>query len=399
MLDYRTTVAATLFTGAVLVGCSEPDLRTNLRTSGPPNVTTVTVMSDEETELDPSPQGIGRIVETATYCRIGDNKRPGIVGLPDIRTITVCPLDLSKPADEAGKAEAVPPAWWVRVVFDKLLDPKVEDLVPVLDSNGIQTGTVGSFRGPNMTQPVTLQCNGVDVPYDGYYVPNGNAQSWALGPALYVQPMDATSVPVGADCKISVKDVVHNKNGESVPPDQRDYTFKIAPMHLRFSVPSPGDGDPGTITQDPTEPLAFFFNAEPKTGGMLGTGGAALTLTTFDTTKVTIVSTPNLKIDPANNPDGDPDTSLCDGSTMGTPVPVTAIRAYLSGTAGATSALVMDLDAGGPTATPTDKLVWQPSTTYLVTFAADATISPQQGGADAPLPSDFSLCFHTTAAP
>src|ERR1051325_2418882 len=149
MLDYRSTVAAAAFAGSVLAACSDPDLPTDLRTSGPPNITVVTVMSDEETAIDPNPQGIGRIVETATYCRVGDAKRPALVGLPDIRTILVCPEDLSKPADENGAPEAVPPQWFVRVVCDKLLDPNVEDLVPVLDSNGIQPGTIGSFRGPN----------------------------------------------------------------------------------------------------------------------------------------------------------------------------------------------------------------------------------------------------------
>ena len=394
MLDYRSTVAAAAFAGAVLVGCSDPDLPTDLRTSGPPNVTVVTVMSDQETAIDPNPQGIGRIVETATYCRIGDNKRPSIVGLPDIRTITVCPEDLSKPAEENGTAGAVPPSWFVRIVFDKLLDAKIEDLVPVLDANGIQTGTIGTFRGPNMTQPVTLQCNGVDVPYDGYYVPNGNRQSWALGPALFVTPMSATSVPTGASCKVSIKDVVHNKAGESVPTDQRDYTFKILPMKLRFSVPDPGDGEPGKIAQDPTAPINFFFTGALKVGGTLGTGGGALSLTTLDPTKVTITSAPNLGVT-MDNPDGDPNTAVCDGSA-GTAVPSVNIRSYLDGTAGATTALVMDLDVGGPTA---DGDPWEGSTTYLVKFAAGAGVAPAQGGADGALPTDFSLCFHTTAAP
>jgi len=352
-------------------------------------------MSDQETAIDPNPQGIGRIVETATYCRIGDDKRPYIVGLPDIRTIVVCPEDLSKPAPDNGSAEAVPPQWFVRIVFDKLLDAKVEDLVPVFDANGIQTSTIGTFRGPNMTQPVTLQCNGVDVPYDGYYVPNGNAQSWALGPALFVQPMVATSVPVGADCKVSIKDLVHNKAGQSVPTDQRDYTFKLLPMKLRFSVPDPGDGDPGSIVQDPTAPVSFFFTAALKKGATLGTGGGALTLTTLDTSKVTIKSAPNLNVS-ADNADGDPDLSLCDGTNPGTTVPAANIRASIDGTAGATTALVMDLDVGGPTA---DGDPWEGSTTYLVTFAADAAVSPAQGGADGTFPSDYRLCFHTTAAP
>ena len=396
MLDYRSTVAASVFAGAVLVGCSDPNLPTDLRPDGPPNVTTVTVMSDQETAIDPNPQGIGRIVETATYCRIGDDKRPYIVGLPDIRTIVVCPEDLSKPAVDNGTAEAVPPQWFVRIVFDKLLDAKVEDLVPVFDANGIQTSTIGTFRGPNMTQPVTLQCNGVDVPYDGYYVPNGNKQSWALGPALFVAPMLATSVPVGASCKVSIKDLVHNKAGQSVPTDQRDYTFKLLPMKLRFSSPAPSDADPGAIVQDPTAPVSFFFTAALKKGVTVGTGGDAITLTTLDTTKVTIKSAPNLNIS-ADNPDGDPDPSVCSGG--GTAVATADIRAAIDGTAGTTTALVMDLDVGASGPAGDAGLAWAGSTTYRVTFADGASVSPAQGGADGTFPSDYSLCFHTTAAP
>jgi hypothetical protein len=56
----------------------------------------------------------------------------------------------------------------------------------------------------------------------------------------------------------------------------------------------------------------------------------------------------------------------------------------------------MDLDVGGPTA---DGDPWEGSTTYLVKFAAGAGVAPAQGGADGALPTDFSLCFHTTAAP
>jgi hypothetical protein len=396
MLDYRSTVAAAAFAGAVLAACSDPDLPTDLRTSGPPNVTVVTVLSDEETAIDPNPQGIGRIVETATYCRVGDNKRPGLVGLPDIRTIRICPEDLSKPAVANGVAEAVPPSWIVRVVFDKLLDPKVEDLVPVLDSMGIQTSTIGSFRGPNMTQPVTLKCNGIDVSYDGYYVPNGNLQSWPLGPALFVTPTRAIDVPVGASCTVSVKDTVHNKAGESVPADQRDYTFKLMAMALRFSVPDPGDGMPGSMLQDPTVPVDFFFNAALKVGGTLGTGGDTLNLTTLDPATVTIKSGPNLNIT-ADNPDGDPDPAVCGGT--GATEPAANIRSYLAGTGAATTSLVMELDVGGPTATP--DTVWAPNTTYLITFAAGATVAPNQGGTPAALPgaADYSLCFHTAAPP
>ncbi|HEX7843901.1 MAG TPA: hypothetical protein VF469_40780, partial [Kofleriaceae bacterium] len=258
MLDYRSTVAAAGFMGALLVGCTDPDNPTDLRTDGPPNVTTVTVMSDLETSLDPSPSGIGRIVETATFCAAKDDKRPGLVGLPDIRVIQVCPDDLTKPADNAGTAEAAPPTWFVRIVFDKLLDASIEDLVT--QSNGVTMGTLKN------TQPVKLTCNGADVAYDGYYVPNGNRSSWPLGPALFIQPVSSTSVQTGASCTVSIQDKVHNKAGQSVPTNQRDYNFKLAAMAFRFTDPDASMLMDGSFLMDVNQSLEFFWTAALKPG-------------------------------------------------------------------------------------------------------------------------------------
>src|SRR3954468_937832 len=118
MLDYRSTfVAAGLLMGALLVGCGDPDLPTDLRTSGPPNVTAVTVMSDLETSIDPDGP-LGRFIEDATFCRLGDNKRPSLVSLDAISsTLQVRPADLSMKPREEGAAEAAPPMWFFRVVF------------------------------------------------------------------------------------------------------------------------------------------------------------------------------------------------------------------------------------------------------------------------------------------
>ena len=188
MLVYRSTVAAAILYGALLVGCSAPEQQTDLRKDGPPNVTAVMVMSDLRTAVDPRPPGLSRLLESATYCRVGDEKRPGHVGLPDFSTTQVCPEDLTKGSDTPGTAEAAPPNWFVRVVFDKLLDASVEDLVPVnmADPTGAQKGTL------MRTQPVTLKCNGVDVPYDGYYAPGGSSQSWPPGPDLFITPLSSS---------------------------------------------------------------------------------------------------------------------------------------------------------------------------------------------------------------
>jgi hypothetical protein len=389
MLDYRSTfVAAGAFMGALFAGCGDPDLPTDLRTSGPPNVTAVTVMSDLETSIDPDSEktgGLDRYLEDATFCRLDDDKRPGLVGLADIRIIQVCPVDLKAKAMDDGMAAAAPPVWFVRVVFDKLLDPTIEDLEPVLDQNGMPTGT--SFGTLKNTQPVSLRCNGVDIAYDGYYVPNGNKESWPLGPDLFIQPLAPTDAPAGATCTVAVKDNVHNKGGQSVPTDQRSYTFKLAPMSFRFSSPAPEDKNDGTLAVDPRTPLELFFTAELKVAGLLGT----LSQSDLDTSKVSLISAPNLA-------DGSPDPAVCQGT--GTAVDPAQIRAYLRGPTATTTALVLRLDAGGFDPAKPDQIdqVWQPNTTYQLTFLDGASVSPKQGGDPGLLPgaSDFSLCFHTT---
>lgn len=370
MLVYRSTVAAATLAGAVLVGCADPDQPTDLRKNGPPNVTTVTVMSDLENASDPPAlrTGLGRILESATFCRLNDEKRPGLVGLPDIRVIQVCPEDLTQKAPDDGKAEAVPPTWFARIVFDKLLDPDIEDLVPQLDSMGKPTGVMlGTLKN---TQPVTLKCNGADVPYDGYYVPNGNRSSWPLGPALFIQPLSSTSVPTDASCTVSIKDIVHNKAGESVPTDQRDYTFKLAPMRLRFSNPDPADATDGSILQDVDTPVDFFWTAA------IGT--------VVDVADVQIFAGPNLA-------DGNADPAVCNGG--GTAVDPATFNPRVRGTTATTTALIMRLDLGNdPNLTS-----WAPDTTYRVQFGANAKVAPKQGGPDGTFPADYKLCFHTPA--
>jgi hypothetical protein len=371
MLVDRSMVVATISAGALFAGCADPDLPTDLRKHGPPNVTTVTVMSDLRTGVDPGfPQGpsdLSRLIESATHCRINDEKRPGLVDLPTLRTTQVCPDDLSRASLTEGSAEAAPPDWFVRIVFDKLLDPNVEDLVPQLDANmkptGVMLGTLVN------TQPVTLTCNGADVPYDGYYVPNGNRVSWPLGPALFVQPLSAMSVPTGATCEVGIKDIVHNKKGESVPADQRSFTFNIAPMKLRFSVPDPSVDAPSTIALDPQSPVKFYWTA-------------AFT-TMPDPAEIKIFEGPNTAEDMA-------DTTVCDAG--GTPIAATDIATSASGTTPDTTALIMNLNLKSPG----PMLAWKPNTTYRIEFGANAKITPKQGGAEGTFPAGYRLCFHTT---
>jgi hypothetical protein len=389
MLVYRCTVAGAIVTGALLVGCTAPDLPTDLSTDGPPNVTTVTVMSDLKTSVDPRPPSLSRLIESATFCRLGDDKRPSLVGLPNFSTTQVCPDDRAAKAPQEGAVEGVPPSWFARVVFDKLLDPSVEDLIPVdpLMPDGAKTGTLLN------TQPITLTCDGVAVPYSGYYVPNGNSFSWPLGPALFIQPISAVSVPTGASCTVAIKDMVHNKDGEAVPSDQRSFAFKIAPMALRFSAPDPKDGDPGDISLDPDEPVRYYWTAAFSTMPAPA--------------DIKIFSAPNLNTTAAS--DGDPDLAVCNGG--GTPVPEADISTSIepprmgasAATIATTTALVMDLQVKTNLPPPDDEHTWKPKTTYRIEFP-NAKITPKQGGPDGDFTArgrygaaGYSLCFHTTA--
>jgi hypothetical protein len=385
---------------SALLGCGDPDLPTDLRTSGPPNVTAVLVMSDLETGIDPDSEKAGpldRYLEDATFCRLKDDKRPRLIGLQDGRTTEVCPDDLTMKAVDDGVAAGAPPVWFVRIVFDKLLDPSIEDLEPVLDQSGAPTGEV--FGTLENTQPVTLQCDGVDIAYGGYYVPNGNKESWPVGPALFIAPLAPTDAPTGASCTVSIKDSVHNKAGQPVPPDQRDYSFTVKPMIFRFSDPAPADKNDGSVTLTPRTPIDLFFSAAVTPGATINTVTikdmrpvtSTITLSDLDPAKITLISGPN-QGDAAN-------PAVCGGT--GDPVPSALIRTYVKGSDPTTTSLVVRLDAGGDLAGPTAQMdqVWQPRTTYLLTFADGAAVTPRQGGDPAALPGDFSLCFHTTALP
>src|SRR5690349_5588328 len=120
MLRYRTQGALAVGLGILGTGClSEPDLKTNLRPEGPPEVLAVLA-------VDPAVTGH----EGPAYCKyVGstlDEKGPGLV-----QGSTICPT-------EAADFEAeglFPLAWDIRIVFDELLNgDAVEELI--CDVNG-----------------------------------------------------------------------------------------------------------------------------------------------------------------------------------------------------------------------------------------------------------------------
>lgn len=228
----RKTPGAVLTTVAMLAvaACDEPEANTDLRPEGPPDVLAVLVFNDP----------IDGVIESATYCKPGDRKRPDFIGIPAFGLgTTVCP--------EGGAAvseltDAYPNGWYVRIMFDELLDPDVEELVEIIGSDGQPTDTfIGTIKN---TQPVTLQCEGTNgvltnVPYDGYYSPAGNAVTWPVGPSLVIRPTDPTIVPVESRCQVTLKPMIKDKQGNSVPTnDLSPFSFRIAPIQVIGITPA-----------------------------------------------------------------------------------------------------------------------------------------------------------------
>ena len=237
MFVHRTHRVAAATLGVLLaVGCDDPELNTELRPEGDPEVLAVLVMTDAVTQLS----------EKATFCKTGDELRPSLVGLPDFTTAQVCPDTLSDGVDPVDTA--YPDGWYVRIMFDELLDPTIEELTEILDEDtGEGTGTFsGSIRGAN---PVTLECRSatndefVNVDYDGYYSPSGNRVTWPVGPSLVIKPNAPELVATGKECQITLNETIVDKEGRAVPTSQRGpYTFKISPVTIIATDPT--DSDP-----------------------------------------------------------------------------------------------------------------------------------------------------------
>jgi len=226
-----TTLGAAILGTLALGACEDPVADTDLRPEGDPEVLAVLVFNDT----------VNGAIEAATYCKPNDVKRPGKVGIPAYGVAPIiCPLDVAEAQPEL--TDAWPDQWYVRIMFDELLDPEIETLEPILDAMGNDTeNKTGSLA---TTQPVSLQCrdvnnNLVDVDYDGYYSPSGNSVTWPLGPSLVIKPLDPTIVPVESECQVSIKEIVRDKDGNAVPTDQRGpFKFKIAPVSVIGVSPS-----------------------------------------------------------------------------------------------------------------------------------------------------------------
>jgi hypothetical protein len=252
MFVYRTrgVVAATLAVmGLGLGACDDPSQNTDLRPEGPPDVLAVLVFTD----------AVNGVFETATYCKPNDEKRPGLVGVgPLFVTEQICPENLSENA--APVDNAYPDGWYIRIMFDELLDPDIEALTPVIDEDtGEETGAfTASIAG---THPVKLECKNlagafVEIDYDGYYSPSGNRITWPLGPSLVIKPSDPELISTNSECQVTINDNVVDKSGVAVEATQRGpFKFTVAPIKV-IAIDPPDDPE----FDDPIDALQIYFD-------------------------------------------------------------------------------------------------------------------------------------------
>ncbi len=330
-----------------LIACDDPEQNTSLRPEGAPIVLSVLVGND--------PSGFG---ETATFCRPGDEKRPGFVAvLGDI----VCPEDdLSAGAETVTDANPLNP--YVRFQFDELLNTQIQVLTELPDADtgepsGVFTGSIAA------ADPFVVTCNGVVVEYDGYYNPAGNSVTWPVGPSLVVAPLDPTTIPTGASCTVAIRaGVVLDKQGEAAT-DTQAFEFAVAGLEFLGSDPEPVviPEDPNVPVPrpaviSPTSPVSLFFNGFAEVASL--TPGEVRIETVADCT-----------------------------AAVGSGTAVPAIIA------GETGTILVGTVAGaeGPE--------FAPDTTYILTFTAGAEVADTAGGtAELPEPTDFTLCFITDEA-
>lgn len=243
MLRYRTQGPLAVGLGILAAGClSEPDLKTNLRPEGPPEV--LAVLIDEE----------------AAFCKyVGttlDEKGPGLV-----QGVQVCPQDQ---ADFTAPAELAPLGFSLRIMFDELLRGDDVETLNCLDEEGNLSDPLICVGSIATTLPVELRCSGTSAVYDGYYYPNGNKESFPVGPALVVESdTNSTGAATGTECTLTINEVVKDKDGNVVASGAGIDTFNLKIQDLTVVGTDPEDAeaveDRGVIAGG--DSIVFGFNA------------------------------------------------------------------------------------------------------------------------------------------
>lgn len=233
MQRYRTQGLLAVGLGILATGCfSTPDLKTDLRPEGPPEVLALLVN------------------ESPVYCKyvggVLDEKGPGLV-----QGSIVCPND-----EAMFSPSSVPPTGWdTRIVFDELLDA---DAVETLEDCNPDTGVCTGVIRPGT---LTLSCDGTTMGFSGYYYPNGNRETFPLGPSLYIVPDDLTAS--GIDCTLTINASVVDKDGNPVATGAQLNTFTISVDPIAVLETDPADAE---VVDDraelgPDDPVTFVFNA------------------------------------------------------------------------------------------------------------------------------------------
>jgi len=244
MLRYRTQGLLAVGLGVFAGGCfGDPEIRTDLRTEGPPEI------------LAAMGQSLVTALELPFYCRyvngVKDEKAPGYVIDYQLGSQIVCP----DAEDDFVGVDMDPFGYGMRVMFDELLDgDAVETLI--CEEDGVCAGSLLD------TQPVTLTCgtSNTAVDYDGYYTPNGNNTTYPLGPSLVVVPA-SFDFATGTTCTVTMGNNVRDKSGETVPAAGGGLHFKIADLALVGTDPEDADDVTDRTVLDPDGAVAFAFNA------------------------------------------------------------------------------------------------------------------------------------------
>jgi hypothetical protein len=270
------TRAGGLLAGLVIcalgLACGDPELSSDLDSAGPPDVLEVNV-ANETAPTDTN----GNAVEAATYCRGGEEFKVSTFYCPEERDETDKPIPGARDKDGAvTDGNPIDPdscvgqqvadlasvdldlctgGWNTRFIFSELLDPDIEQLID--NGDGTMSGSLDD------SQPFTVTCNDVEVPYGGWYEPSGNAQAFPAGPSLLMKPN--AYVATGSSCEVAlVDDKVTDKDGDLVPSDQLGpYGFTVAPLHVLVDADGVPTTNPANATEgvDPASTITIPFNA------------------------------------------------------------------------------------------------------------------------------------------
>ncbi len=260
--------------GLTATACSQPDLNTNLRPAGPPDVLAVLTQNPIDNQGN-------SLTENALKCKYVGGKRdpkgPGFVGDAITGGAVVCPDNEADftPATVDPRIVGGQP-WAIRVMFDELLNADKAESLDCDADTGLCQGTLAT------TRPVTLKCGTTSIRYyedpadalelqaidryRSFYVPNGNNVTFPLGPSLFISPKPEELVfPTGSSCSLTIDPVkVTDKDNNPVPSDDLVTNFKIADLALIATDPTEA------ITIAPTAGVAaaaFVFNANLDSDG------------------------------------------------------------------------------------------------------------------------------------